>query len=36
MHIDENNRNNHYTNLKWGTHAENMSQIKGKPQNRRK
>ena len=24
LHIDENNRNNHYTNLKWGTHIENM------------
>ena len=24
MHMDENNRNNHYTNLKWGTHQENM------------
>jgi len=24
MHLDENNRNNHYTNLKWGTHLENM------------
>lgn len=24
LHIDENNRNNHYTNLKWGTHKENM------------
>ena len=36
MHIDENNRNNHYTNLKWSTHAENMSQLIGKPQNRKK
>ena len=24
LHIDENPRNNHYTNLKWGTHKENM------------
>ena len=24
MHLDANNRNNHYTNLKWGTHEENM------------
>ena len=24
MHMDENNKNNHYTNLKWGTHRENM------------
>ena len=24
MHLDDNNRNNHYTNLKWGTHKENM------------
>ena len=24
LHIDENNRNNHYTNLKWGTHKQNM------------
>ena len=30
LHKDENNRNNHYTNLKWGTHAENMSHTKGK------
>ena len=28
LHIDENNRNNHYTNLKWGTHWENMSTAK--------
>ena len=27
MHIDENNRNNHYTNLKWGTHLENMDGV---------
>lgn len=27
MHIDDNNRNNHYTNLKWGTHLENMSTV---------
>ena len=25
LHLDENPRNNHYTNLKWGTHKENMS-----------
>ncbi len=24
LHIDENCKNNHYTNLKWGTHIENM------------
>ena len=24
LHLDNNNRNNHYTNLKWGTHKENM------------
>ena len=24
LHIDENNRNNHYKNLKWVTHQENM------------
>ena len=27
MHIDENNRNNHYKNLKWGTHEENMKMV---------
>jgi hypothetical protein len=27
MHIDENLRNNHYTNLKWGTHGENMEGV---------
>ena len=27
MHLDENNRNNHYTNLKWGTHLENMDSV---------
>ena len=27
MHMDENNRNNHYTNLKWGTHMENMEGV---------
>ena len=27
MHLDENNRNNHYTNLKWGTHLENMDGV---------
>ena len=31
MHIDENNRNNHYTNLKWGTHKENL-QVKHLPE----
>ena len=31
LHIDENNRNNHYTNLKWGTHKENL-QVKGLPE----
>ena len=29
MHLDENNRNNHYTNLKWGTHLENMNGVRG-------
>ena len=24
MHMDENPHNNHYTNLQWGTHKENM------------
>ena len=27
MHLDENNKNNHYTNLKWGTHLENMDGV---------
>jgi hypothetical protein len=27
LHIDENNRNNHYKNLKWGTHEENMKMV---------
>ena len=27
LHLDENNRNNHYTNLKWGTHLENMEGV---------
>ena len=27
MHMDENPRNNHYTNLKWGTHVENMEGV---------
>lgn len=27
LHLDDNNRNNHYTNLKWGTHKENMEAI---------
>jgi hypothetical protein len=27
LHIDENNRNNHYKNLKWGTHQENMKMV---------
>lgn len=27
LHLDDNNRNNHYTNLKWGTHLENMSTV---------
>jgi len=31
LHIDENNRNNHYTNLKWGTHKENL-QVKAHPE----
>ena len=31
LHIDENNRNNHYTNLKWGTHKENL-QVKHLPE----
>ena len=25
--MDENPRNNHYTNLKWGTHLENMEGV---------
>ena len=31
LHIDENPRNNHYTNLKWGTHKENL-QVKCLPE----
>lgn len=27
LHLDENNRNNHYKNLKWGTHKENMEMV---------
>ena len=27
LHIDENCKNNHYTNLKWGTHLENMKTV---------
>ena len=27
MHMDDNPRNNHYTNLKWGTHLENMTGV---------
>ena len=27
LHLDVNNRNNHYTNLKWGTHLENMEGV---------
>tara|TARA_Y100001938_G_C7962190_1_gene364883 strand:- start:55 stop:810 length:756 start_codon:yes stop_codon:yes gene_type:complete len=27
MHMDDNPRNNHYTNLKWGTHEENMEGV---------
>ena len=27
MHMDDDNRNNHYTNLKWGTHLENMEGV---------
>ena len=30
LHIDENPCNNHYTNLKWGTHKENL-QVKCLP-----
>ncbi len=26
LHLDNNPKNNHYLNLKWGTHSENMSQ----------
>jgi len=29
MHMDDNPRNNHYTNLKWGTHLENMEGVLG-------
>jgi len=25
MHLDENSRNNHYTNLQWGTQKENLN-----------
>jgi|TARA_B100000287_G_C20497582_1_gene727729 uncharacterized protein YchJ len=25
LHLDDNCKNNHYTNLKWGTHKENMA-----------
>ena len=28
LHIDDNNRNNHYSNLKWGTHEENMKNVR--------
>ena len=31
LHIDENPKNNHYTNLKWGTHKENL-QVKCLPE----
>tara|TARA_B100001094_G_C17777274_1_gene597942 strand:- start:63 stop:653 length:591 start_codon:yes stop_codon:yes gene_type:complete len=31
LHIDENPRNNYYTNLKWGTHKENL-QVKCLPE----
>ena len=31
LHMDENNKNNHYTNLKWGTHKENL-QVKAYPE----
>ncbi len=31
LHIDENPCNNHYTNLKWGTHKENL-QVKCLPE----
>tara|TARA_Y100000004_G_scaffold65592_1_gene73618 strand:- start:59 stop:637 length:579 start_codon:yes stop_codon:yes gene_type:complete len=27
LHLDDNNRNNNYTNLKWGTHVENMNGV---------
>ena len=26
MHLDGNKKNNHHTNLKWGTHSENLIQ----------
>lgn len=29
LHLDDNNRNNHYTNLKWGTHEENIGLPEG-------
>ena len=35
LHLDENPRNNHYTNLKWGTHKENMS-VKALPDGTRR
>ena len=35
LHQDENPRNNHYTNLKWGTHKENMS-VKALPDGTRR
>ncbi len=31
LHLDENPRNNHYSNLKWGTHKENL-QVKAYPE----
>lgn len=33
LHLDGNNRNNHYKNLKWGTHKENMKMI-GSPKSK--
>lgn len=27
LHLDDNNRNNHYSNLKWGLHEENMRTV---------
>tara|TARA_B100000287_G_C20570040_1_gene756173 strand:+ start:165 stop:1178 length:1014 start_codon:yes stop_codon:yes gene_type:complete len=35
LHLDENPRNNHYANLKWGTHKENMS-VKALPEGTKK